>query len=95
MTIHVLARAYHDISEIWNYIAADNPTAADEQEERFFVAMRELAAQPGMGHRRPDVSDARYRFWRVGAYQIAYRVRGKKLTVCRVLHSARDFRKLL
>jgi len=94
MTIHVLARAYRDISEIWSYIAADNPTAADGQEERFISAFRELGTQPGMGHRRSDVSDSRYRFWRVGAYMIAYRVRGNRLTVCRVVHSARDFRKL-
>jgi plasmid stabilization system protein ParE len=90
----VLTRAYRDIVDIWNYTATDNPAAADEQEGRFFAAIRLLGEQPGLGHQRPDVSDPRYRFWRVGAYQIAYRVRGKQLTVCRVVHSARDFRKL-
>jgi toxin ParE1/3/4 len=94
MTIRVLSRAYRDISEIWNYIAIDNPNAADEQEEQFFAAMRQLGEQPGMGHRREDVSDPRYRFWLVGAYLIAYRVRGRQIPICRVVHSARDFRKL-
>ena len=94
MTIFVLARAYRDISEIWNYIAADNPAAADELEEQFFEAIKLLGEQPGIGHQRADVGDTRSRFWRVGTYLIAYRVRGRKLTVRRVIHSARDFRRL-
>jgi toxin ParE1/3/4 len=92
MTIRVLARAYRDLGQIWDYIAADNPSAADQQEEQFYSAIKMLAAQPGIGHQRADVADARYRFWLVGAYLIAYRVRGKQLTVCRIIHSARDFR---
>jgi toxin ParE1/3/4 len=94
MTVRVLTRAYRDIAAIWQYIAIDNPSAADEQEDQFFVAMRQLGEQPGIGHQRADVTDPRYRFWLVGSYIIAYRVRGTQVTICRVVHSARDFRKL-
>jgi plasmid stabilization system protein ParE len=47
-----------------------------------------------MGHTRPDVPDKRYLFRAVGKYIIAYRIEGKELVVVRVLHGARDFRKL-
>jgi plasmid stabilization system protein ParE len=47
-----------------------------------------------MGHTRPDVKDKRYLFWAVGSYVIAYRVEQKALVVIRVLHGARDFRRL-
>jgi plasmid stabilization system protein ParE len=47
---------------------------------------------PGMGHRRTDVRDQRYHFWRVRSYIIAYRYDANDLTIVRVLHGARDFR---
>jgi plasmid stabilization system protein ParE len=45
-------------------------------------------------HRRADVSDPQYRFWSVGNYVIAYRIEGDEVIVIRVVHGARDFRKL-
>ncbi len=94
MTVHILEQAYRDISEIWNYIAIDNSTAATALEEQLFAEMKRLSEHPGIGHKRDDVSDSRYRFWRVGVYQIAYRVDNEQLTICRVVHSARHFRNL-
>jgi plasmid stabilization system protein ParE len=47
-----------------------------------------------MGHIRADVHDKRYLFWALGKYVIVYRIEGKELVVVRVLHGARDFRKL-
>jgi plasmid stabilization system protein ParE len=40
------------------------------------------------------VEDKRYRFWVVGSYVIAYRVEETELLVVRVIHGARDFRRL-
>jgi toxin ParE1/3/4 len=94
MTLRVLTSVYRDMSEIWNYIAQDNATAANQLEERLFAAMKLLQERPGMGHERADVSDTRYRFWAVGSYVIAYQVRGKHVTIRRVIHGARDFREL-
>jgi toxin ParE1/3/4 len=94
MTVRILNRAYRDLSEIWNYISADNRAAADALEDQLFAAIKRLGEEPGMGHVRADVHDPRYRFWRVGAYQIAYRIQGGQLTICRVVHSARNFRRL-
>jgi len=94
MKIYLLKRARRDLSEIWQYIATDDAKAADKQQDELLKAISRLAAQPGMGHRRSDVNDPRYQFWRVGSYLIAYRTHGNTLTVCRVVHGARDFRKL-
>jgi toxin ParE1/3/4 len=94
MRYRISRRAEADIEAICDYIAQDNPDAAERVDERIHDAIKLLAKLPGMGHTRPDVSDKRYRFWAVGNYVIAYRLEGKELLVVRVVHGARDFRKL-
>lgn len=49
---------------------------------------------PGMGHLRADVKGRRYRFWTVRPYVIADRFDAATLTVVRVVHGARDFRRI-
>jgi toxin ParE1/3/4 len=83
-----------DIDEICIHIAKDNPIAADRLDEKLHQTIQFLSEFPGMGHHREDVSDARYLFWSVGNYVIAYRVEAGTLVVIRVLHGARDFRSL-
>jgi plasmid stabilization system protein ParE len=63
-------------------------------EQALHDAMEQLAVMPGLGHQRPDAS-ARYRFWRVGPYLIAYRVEQRNVLVVRLLHGARDIGRLL
>jgi toxin ParE1/3/4 len=94
MTYRISGRANADIEAIWEYIAQDNIDAATRVDERIHHALHMLARFPGMGHARPDVRDKRYLFWTVGTYVIAYRMEDNKLIVVRVLHGARDFRKL-
>ena len=55
-------------------------------------AMEQLAQMPGMGHRRLDVKNQRYRFWRVYSYLIVYFADTKLLQIVPV---ARDLRRLL
>jgi len=47
-----------------------------------------------MGRARAEVQDPRYRFWKVYSYLIAYRPEATTLVVVRVIHGARDLRKL-
>jgi toxin ParE1/3/4 len=94
MRYRISRRAEADIERICDYIAKDNPDAAERVDERIHDAIKLLARLPGMGHNRPDVNDKRYFFWAVGNYVIAYRVEGKELVVVRVVHGARDFRRL-
>jgi len=93
-TVIFFARAKRDLDDIWAYIAVDNLTAADRFVEDVGCAVQDLAVMPGLGHRRPDVSDPRYRFWSVKKHLIAYRHTSRTLRVVRIVHGARDIRKV-
>lgn len=63
--------AAHDITDIWEFIAADNPFAAKRMREDILNAIRRLIAFPHQGHRRPDITSRPLRFLRVRNYLIA------------------------
>lgn len=86
--------AVDDLEEIWNFIAEDSLEAANRVEGDLLAAMEKLCEIPGMGHERTDVKNKAYRFWKVYSYLIAYRVDGDVLYVSRVIHGARNLRKL-
>jgi toxin ParE1/3/4 len=94
MNYRISRRADADIAALCDYIAKDNPDAAGRLDERLHHAIELIAQVPGMGHTRADVQDKRYLFWVVDKCVIAYRVERNELVVVRVLHGARDFRKL-
>ena len=51
MFAYVLSpEALQDLQDIWDFIAADNVTAADKLEDEFFEAFGRLAQRPGLGH---------------------------------------------
>jgi antitoxin ParD1/3/4/toxin ParE1/3/4 len=87
-------RARLDVQQIWNHIAQDNLNAADKVKDELRLAMRQLADMPGMGHRRSDVRNPRYRFWTVCSYVIAYLPDTTPLQVVRVIHGRQNFRRL-
>jgi plasmid stabilization system protein ParE len=94
MKYRISRRADKDIEEICDFIARDNLDAANRLDERIHQTIKSLAEFPGMGHTRSDVEDRRYLFWSVGNYVIAYRIERKSLVVVRIVHGARDFRRL-
>lgn len=53
-------------------------------------ALRFLAATPGAGHRRDDLTDEDVRFWPVLSYLIAYDPAMRPIGIARVLHAGRD-----
>jgi plasmid stabilization system protein ParE len=83
-----------DLLEIWHHIGRDSITAANRVGAALDAAIVDLAGMPGMGHTRVDVRDTGYRFWHVYSYVIAYRYDDTTLTVVRVVHGRRNFRKL-
>jgi plasmid stabilization system protein ParE len=83
-----------DLLEIWHYIAPHNMSAATRMVDNLEAAIRGLAEMPGKGHARRDVTDPRYRFWAVRPYVIDYHYDDGSLTVVRVVHGARNFRRL-
>jgi toxin ParE1/3/4 len=53
-----------------------------------------LAANPGAGHKRDDLTDEPMKFWSVFSYMIVYDPATKPLGVARVLHASRDLASL-
>jgi plasmid stabilization system protein ParE len=50
-----------------------------------------LANNPGLGHRRPDLTDEQVYFWTVRkSYLVIYVPGTKPLEIVRILHGARD-----
>ncbi len=87
--------ALQDLQDIWDFIAADNLTAADQLENDFFEAFEQLARRPGMGHTRSDLTERDVRFWPVGSYLIVYRSLRTPLQIVAVLHGARDIPEII
>jgi toxin ParE1/3/4 len=91
----VTRRADKDLDAIWDWIADGNgPAIANRIERELHEAMNLLAEFPEIGHTRPDVKNPRYRFWALYNFVIAYRTDRTPLHVARVIHGARDFRRL-
>ncbi len=82
--------AARDIREIWAYLAQDSINAARRVRLQIFDACRKIAANPGIGHRREDLTNKPVLFWPVGSYLIIYRHTPKAVEVIRVLHGALD-----
>ena len=79
-----------DLDEIWEYIAQDNINAADGWIGKLFEAFDALARNPGMGHKRDDLTNYPVLFWPVGAYLILYRFQNEFIEIVSVTQGARD-----
>jgi toxin ParE1/3/4 len=87
--------AARDIREIWAYIADDNIPAARRVRLLIFDACRMIARNPGIGHKREDLTEKPVLFWATGSYLIAYNPARRPIEVVRVVHAARDVPRLL
>ena len=91
MTSYILApEALQDLQELWDYIATENLDAADRVIDTLFVAFERLAAMPGLGHRREDLTDRPLRFWTVDAYLVIYRAERTPIEIVAVTRGGRD-----
>lgn len=89
MKLKVLSRAVRDLRDIQNYIAADDPNAAEAVALRLRRALEIISSRPDIG--RP-VPETRIREWSVPGlpYVIPYRVRGDFVEILRVFHTSRQ-----
>jgi plasmid stabilization system protein ParE len=87
--------ALQDLQDVWDYIAADNATAADALEDKFFEAFEQLGRRPRIGHLRADLTNRDVRFWLVESYLIVYRIIPKMIQIVAVLHGARDIPEII
>jgi len=79
-----------DLDEISEYIAADNPAAANRVTAEIKKALDNLVSFPGQGHRRSDLTSRPLRFIQVRDYLIAYAPEEKPLWVVAVIHGRRS-----
>jgi toxin ParE1/3/4 len=86
--------ADRDMDEIFAWIAADDPAAAERLVSRIFDAAKSLARFPEKGPRRPEIGEAA-RSLVVGRYLILYRVGPDSVDILRIVHGARDLGGLL
>jgi len=82
--------AARDITDIWEYIAEENPLAAGLVREEILDAIRKLVPFPHQGHKRPDLTSLPLRYQIVRNYIIAYAPEEKPLLVIAVLHGSRN-----
>jgi toxin ParE1/3/4 len=85
--------ARRDLEDIWDYIAKDNPSAADSFVEILLEKCRLLAGEPELGRDRPEIKTG-LRSLPVKKYVIFYRVTESMVEIARVLSGYRDITKL-
>lgn len=86
--------AFADIDELREYIARDNPDAADRIVDELFLEFAALARFPHLGHARPDLANSPVRFHLVREYLIAYAPNEAPVWILAVLHGRRNPRLL-
>ena len=93
-TVVITSQAWQDLSEIIDYIAKDNRSAAEQFSERLLHSALSLGQAPLVGCRIKGFPNVRMTVH--GRYLIIYKVdpAQKKLLVLRFWHSARDLGKL-
>ena len=85
--LHPLAA--QDLTDIWEFIAPDNPLAARRVREDILTTLRRLVPFPYQGHKRPDLTSRPLRFILVREYLIAYAPEERPLWVVAVMHGRR------
>lgn len=93
----VLSRdAERDLDQIKQYLVAEAGVRVARRvirEIRSGCAL--VAADPGVGHSRQDLSDRPLRFWPVYSYLIVYDSETKPVRIVRVLHGMRNVEDIL
>ncbi len=91
MSGYLLGRdAERDLDNLWEYIAQDSVQAADRLIAEIFEAFEVLGRNPGIGHKREDLTKFPVLFWPVGNYLIIYRAAGSLVEVVAIVHGRRD-----
>lgn len=87
----ITERADQDLEDIWLYVATTSyPEYADAVLDQLVVAFELLSSNPSMGAMREELGGG-VRLYPLDKINIIYWLKGKKLEVLRVYHSARDF----
>jgi toxin ParE1/3/4 len=95
--VRLLALAEQDLADIYEYIAVDNPSAAERVLTRIEKDLGSLATQPLIGRipRDPDIARLGYRYLIIADNLAFYRPEPSVVLVHRIFHGARDYADIL
>jgi len=89
-TLRKALRVERDLEAIWDYIAADNPEAAERCLRQIDAQFQKLARSPFVGRERKDLAP-RLRSFAVGNYLIFYQpLASDGVEIVRVIEGHRD-----
>ena len=88
-------QAHADLQNIWDFIAQDSLDAADRVLDEFQHTIARLAAMPGIGRTREDLTTQDVLFWPMYSYLILYRKNSAPLLIVGVLHGRRTLQPIL
>lgn len=86
MKIRWSPEARRQVSEIWHYVALDDPRAADRMIIRLVAAVEKLAHFPHLG--RPGREGSRELVVGGTNFIVVYRVEGEEIKIGTVVHGA-------
>lgn len=89
MTLRFTPRARNDLRDILEYIAKENPAAADRVRKAFLAAIKLVGTRPHLGIRSGKVPELRSRLVTRYPYRIHYRVEDADVLIVHIRHSAR------
>jgi len=91
----VLAPSARDeLAEIWSYIAADSPDAADLAIERIVEGLDRLVLFPRSGRPRNELAQGLRSYFIMPRHTVYYRIVDDRIEVAHVIHHARDVSKV-
>ena len=89
MTLKFTKQSKQDLDDIWEYIACDNPGAADDFIDSLYTKCCLLAERPEIGKERPEIRHD-VRSFPVGNYLIFYHLQDRLVIIDRFLSGYRD-----
>lgn len=88
--------AHRWLRDIFDYIATDNPDAAQKVVAGIYEKAQLLRQFPEMGYKYRSETDGQIRILLYGHYRIAYRIKaGNQIDILGVFHGALDIDKYL
>jgi toxin ParE1/3/4 len=92
--LRLTVEACADLTEIFDYIAENSIDAAQHVAAEVHKELEKLARNPGIGHKRQDLTNSNLLFWRVYSYLIVYQPT-EPINVIAVLHAKRVIKQVL
>ncbi|MCK6463168.1 type II toxin-antitoxin system RelE/ParE family toxin [bacterium] len=95
--IHLLRIAEQDFYEIIDFISSDSQSSAEKVADSIENNLSHLTAHHQLGRvpKEPELAGAGFRYLVVENYLIFYTIEEQTIFVHRIIHGARDYRRLL